>query len=175
MMKKVEVFADEIESENMSVKIPGSNLLLRLNLERLNQGWINLHRELKIQKAFFCFSLGIEPPVEQSVLKVCMITKLLLFFCPFATFSNPATRNQERNPVFHYRWIPGALKSPFWCQNVLFRILGLTDELCSKYATKVGESFRYFIYWGGNSGCINSREPFTQFNEKSSHVFNLLC
>ena len=52
MMKKVEVFADEIESENMSVKIPGSNLLLRLNLERLNQGWINLHRELKIQKAF---------------------------------------------------------------------------------------------------------------------------
>ena len=38
MMKKVEVFADEIESENMSVKIPGSNLLLRLNLERLNQG-----------------------------------------------------------------------------------------------------------------------------------------
>ena len=52
MMKKVEVFADEIESENMSVKIPGSNLLLRLNLERLNQGWINLRRELKIQKAF---------------------------------------------------------------------------------------------------------------------------
>ena len=79
MMKKVEVFPDEIESENMSVKIPGSNLLLRLNLERLNQGWINLHRELKIQKAFFCFSLGIEPPVEQSVLKVCMITKLFFF------------------------------------------------------------------------------------------------
>ena len=77
MMKKVEVFADEIESENMSVKIPGSNLLLRLNLERLNQGWINLRRELKIQKAFFCFSsLGIEPPVEQSVVKVCLITKL---------------------------------------------------------------------------------------------------
>ena len=30
--------SDEIESENMSVKILGANLLLRLNLERLNQG-----------------------------------------------------------------------------------------------------------------------------------------
>ena len=51
---------DEIESENMSVKILGANLLLRLNLERLNQGWINLQRENWNCKSFFCFSLGIE-------------------------------------------------------------------------------------------------------------------
>ena len=98
MIKKVEVFPDEIESENMSVKIPGSNLLLRLNLERLNQGWINLHRELKIQKAFFCFSLGIEPPVEQSVLKVCMITKLFLFFCPFGNIQQSNNKRPRAKP-----------------------------------------------------------------------------
>ena len=35
-----------------SVKILGSNLLLRLDLEGLNQGWSNLQRELKLQKLF---------------------------------------------------------------------------------------------------------------------------